>query len=357
MGEIMEEIEASIDSGKIKSIEELSNEFGIIEKNFSENFPNIPQKKEIWLTYVTKWQGFAAEQLASRSVRASRDEAVTLKEQLGEAIRNQTKFNREKAEAEQTALNRIHNLEDGISSLKKKLVHTEKERSTQENLIESFKLEKIEFEETLKKQISLQRNKVEQELKTQLYSQNSHDDEIFNYRSEHEKQMAIMEEKFTQQNDQLQLLRDRLKKKEDELNSLKLNYNNKLESIKNKFNEETALLKEELDAKSSKLTHLDKDYRKLENIHHFEKHNLQVTVEELQELNSSLTSQLTATKNRAVTVTLPVQDSSEVSAKLHKAEQQLQAVQDSEAAFRTKSRDLERQVEVEGNNARLVQDQ
>lgn len=50
MSEIMEEIESSIDSGKIKSLEELSKEFGIIEKNFSENFPNIPQKKEIWLT-------------------------------------------------------------------------------------------------------------------------------------------------------------------------------------------------------------------------------------------------------------------------------------------------------------------
>jgi len=254
-------------------------------------------------------------------------------------------------------MTRIYELEDSVSSLKKKLVHAEKERSTQENLIESFKLEKIEFEETLKKQLSLQRTKIEQELKAQLANQNSYDDEMFTYRSEHEKQIAIMEEKYTQQNDQLQLLRDKLKKKEDELSSLKRNYNNKLDSIKNKFNEETLLLKEELEEKSTRLTNLDKDYRKLENIHHFEKNNLNAHIEELQARADELSAQLAS---KSAVVPQPLQtprDSSELLAKLHKAEQQLQNALDSETATRNKSRDLERQVEVESNNARLVQDQ
>lgn len=107
MGEIMAEIEASIDSGKIKSIEELSREFGIIEKNFTDNFPNVPQKNEIWLTYVTKWQGFAAEQLTNRSFKKSRDEVKTIRDQLAESISKQVKINKEKAEFEQSNTKRI----------------------------------------------------------------------------------------------------------------------------------------------------------------------------------------------------------------------------------------------------------
>lgn len=37
----------------------------------------------------------------------------------------------------------------------------------------------MEFENTLKKTISQERSKIEQELKSQLLSQNSHDDEMF----------------------------------------------------------------------------------------------------------------------------------------------------------------------------------
>mmetsp|Transcript_32895 Transcript_32895/g.27842 ORF Transcript_32895/g.27842 Transcript_32895/m.27842 type:complete len:173 (+) Transcript_32895:1127-1645(+) len=107
MGEIMEEIESSIDSGKIKSMEELGREFEVIEKNFTDNFPNVPQKKEIWLTYVTKWQGFAAEQLTNRSLRAGRDATAALKDQMAEALRSQLKLSKDKAEAEQLTTTRI----------------------------------------------------------------------------------------------------------------------------------------------------------------------------------------------------------------------------------------------------------
>lgn len=135
----------------------------------------------------------------------------------------------------------------------------ERTQSSQESLIESYHIEKMEFENTLKKTITQERAKIEQELKTQLLSQNSHDDEMFAFKSEHEKQMALLEEKYTQQCDQLQLVRDRLKKKEEELNTSKTNYTNKLDSIKSKFNDELGHLKAELEDKSNKLTLFDKD--------------------------------------------------------------------------------------------------
>lgn len=107
MGEIMEEIEASIDSGKIKSIEELSREFAVIEKNFADNFPNVPQKREIWLTYVTKWQGFAAEQLTNRSIQTSRAEVKDIRDKLAETISKHVQITKEKSEFEQKNTNRI----------------------------------------------------------------------------------------------------------------------------------------------------------------------------------------------------------------------------------------------------------
>ena len=55
----------------------------------------------------------------------------------------------------------------------------ERTHSSQENLIESYHIEKMEFENTLKKTISQERAKIEQELKAQLLSQNTHDEEMF----------------------------------------------------------------------------------------------------------------------------------------------------------------------------------
>jgi hypothetical protein len=112
----------------------------------------------------------------------------------------------------------------------------------------------MEFENTLKKTVNQERTKIEQELKAQFQSQHLHDDEMFTYKSEHEKQMALLEEKHTQQCDQLQLVRDRLKKKEEELNSSKTQYLSNLDSIKSKFNDEIVNLKAELDEKSNKIT-------------------------------------------------------------------------------------------------------
>lgn len=49
MSGIIEEIEMSIDNGRIDTIEKLAREFTGIENKFCDNFPNVPQKKEIWL--------------------------------------------------------------------------------------------------------------------------------------------------------------------------------------------------------------------------------------------------------------------------------------------------------------------
>jgi len=49
LGNLQEEIEKSIDNKKIESIEQLMIEIKNIETKYSTNFPNIPEKKEIWL--------------------------------------------------------------------------------------------------------------------------------------------------------------------------------------------------------------------------------------------------------------------------------------------------------------------
>jgi len=48
MSGILEDIEQSIETGKIASIESLSQKFKHIELKYSQNFPNITEKKEIW---------------------------------------------------------------------------------------------------------------------------------------------------------------------------------------------------------------------------------------------------------------------------------------------------------------------
>mmetsp|Transcript_32895 Transcript_32895/g.27841 ORF Transcript_32895/g.27841 Transcript_32895/m.27841 type:complete len:174 (+) Transcript_32895:1895-2416(+) len=166
-----------------------------------------------------------------------------------------------------------------------------------------------------------------------------------------------MDEKHTQQNDQLQLMREKLRKKEDELSSSKHNFNSKLDTIKSKFNEEVQMIKSELEDKSQKVSRLDKEYRKLENISHFEKNSLQTKTEELQDRIEELNKELATVNSNQPEPQVRSVDSAELLAKLTKLEQELQFVTDAEAALRHKTRDLERQVEVEGNNARLLQDQ
>lgn len=73
MSGIIDEIEVSIASGRIDSIEKLSKEFSSIEGKYRDNFPNITQKTEIWLSYVNKWYEFAAESLQNKLIRKNRD--------------------------------------------------------------------------------------------------------------------------------------------------------------------------------------------------------------------------------------------------------------------------------------------
>ena len=62
--------------------------------------------------------------------------------------------------------------------------------------------------------------------------------------------MAIMEEKLSQQVDQLQLVKEKLSRIDDELTSAKVSYASKLAFINAKFDEDHARLMTELDEKA-----------------------------------------------------------------------------------------------------------
>jgi len=144
MSEIVEEIESSIDNGKINTLDELSKEFNIIEKNFYDNFPNIPQKKEVWLSYVTKWYEFATVQLYNKYEKINKDKITYLNKQLEDANNNSNHLLKDKKEKDDVTTSHIHTLENNINKLKKQLIEYEKIKSNQDNVIETYKLDKNE---------------------------------------------------------------------------------------------------------------------------------------------------------------------------------------------------------------------
>jgi len=73
LSNLQEEIEKSIDNHKIDSIEQLMTEIKNIESKYATNFPNIPQKKEIWLQYVSKWIESASQILNSYNIKKLKD--------------------------------------------------------------------------------------------------------------------------------------------------------------------------------------------------------------------------------------------------------------------------------------------
>lgn len=81
--------------------------------------------------------------------------------------------------------------------------------------------------------------------------------------------------------------------------------------------------------------------------------------EELEERIESLSKELEAAsvKSRSVIQAEQPTQSAELVSKVERLEVQLKEALESEVSSRNLNRDLERQVEVEGNNARLVQDQ
>lgn len=81
--------------------------------------------------------------------------------------------------------------------------------------------------------------------------------------------------------------------------------------------------------------------------------------EELEERIESLSKELesASVKSRSVIQAEQPTQSAELVSKVERLEVQLKEALESEVSSRNLNRDLERQVEVEGNNARLVQDQ
>lgn len=56
---------------------------------------------------MTKWQGFAAEQLVNRSIKVSHDEVKVIRDQLAESTNKQVQIHKEKVELEQNNTQRI----------------------------------------------------------------------------------------------------------------------------------------------------------------------------------------------------------------------------------------------------------
>jgi len=97
----------------------------------------------------------------------------------------------------------------------------------------------------------------------------------------------------------------------------------------------------------------------LENIHNFEKSKMNNLKEELEERIETLTKELeqASVKSRSIMQPEQPQQSVELVSKVERLEMQLKEATESEMAARNLTRDLERQIEVESNNSRLIQDQ
>jgi len=91
------------------------------------------------------------------------------------------------------------------------------------------------------------------------------DNTLFNYNSNNEKQYAILEEKINQQYDQINMLKEKQKVKEEELMNNKTNYVFKINEIKNKYEQEISQLQIEIDNKNEKLTKIDYELRNNDN--------------------------------------------------------------------------------------------
>jgi len=81
--------------------------------------------------------------------------------------------------------------------------------------------------------------------------------------------------------------------------------------------------------------------------------------EELEERIETLTKELeqASVKSRSIMQPEQPQQSAELVSKVERLEMQLKEAAESEMAARNLTRDLERQIEVESNNSRLIQDQ
>lgn len=110
-----------------------------------------------------------------------------------------------------------------------------------------------------------------------------------------------MEDKLAPQGDQLQLVNEKLRRKDDELTSSKVSYASKLAVIKSKFDEAHAHLRTELDEKGHSVTAFDRYYRKLEDIQNFQKSNGAAMEKKLEERLKALSQQLKQQARRSAT--------------------------------------------------------
>lgn len=109
---------------------------------------------------------------------------------------------------------------------------------------------------------------------------NQKDKELFEIKSEHQKLIAVMNEKLSQSEDQNRILKDKLKYKDDECHKNQITFTNKVTELKEKYNSELEALRMDLEKKSEAVNSKDKQTKELENKFTFENNNLKLSLEE-----------------------------------------------------------------------------
>jgi len=172
--------------------------------------------------------------LQNKLIRANKDLLAQLNASQEESTAKIKESLKSKTEVEREATARVSDLQGKLNDCKLRLVELEKSRSEQENIIEKFQSEKADIEDVLKKAFKLEKDKLEQSLKQQLQANSQQEEQFFQLKSENERRAAVLEEKLTQQQDQINILKEKQRGKEEELMTFKTNYALKLQEVKQK---------------------------------------------------------------------------------------------------------------------------
>jgi len=101
-----------------------------------------------------------------------------------------------------------------------------------------------------------------QDLKLQL---NRKDNELFEFKSDSDKQIAIFNEKLRQEQEQNTNAKEKLKQKDLELKTTQTNFSNKLAELKEKYSVDSGELQKVIDHKSELIKSKDKLMQDIEN--------------------------------------------------------------------------------------------
>jgi len=125
-------------------------------------------------------------------------------------------------------------LDDAIVVLKTQLSKADLTINTKDKQLDSIKQEAQElFDQTVSK-YQTDRQKFINEIHELKQVLNKKDNELFEFKSDSDKQIAIIKEQLRQQEEQNTNAKEKLKLKDNELKTNQTNYTNKLNEIKDK---------------------------------------------------------------------------------------------------------------------------